>query len=387
MPSKTVIAKNVTGSPTTIVGLGVTIAGGASYPLGDYFRLDEIQENASLAALINAGTLIINDGTADLSLAASLNWVTPAISDKDVNTELDSASATPAADVLARYDASGLLTLKETAGPTNLKLAAVADGQVLQRSGASIIGVTIADAANDSWKLPCRVASVANIPVLAGTLIIDGVTLVVGDRVLVKNQTTGSQNGIYVVGAIAWSRATDADTSAEMLSGTMVVVNEGTLNADSMWHLTTNNPIVLGTTALTWVREDTIDNVVFAEIAANTTSNSATYVPLLSTTITIREGSLIEALFTVGFSNTSANVQTFFRLAINGSVTRALGSRSVSSNQPVSGALAYRIAASPGAGTFTVTVNWRVSGGTGQVRPVSTPDGEFATLTVREVLT
>ena len=95
MPQKTVIAKNVTGSPATIAGLGVTIAGGASASLSDFFRLDEIQESASLTTLVNAGTLVINDGVADLSLAASLNWITPAISDKDLNAELDAASATP----------------------------------------------------------------------------------------------------------------------------------------------------------------------------------------------------------------------------------------------------------------------------------------------------
>ncbi len=84
---------------------------------------------------------------------------------------------------------------------------------------------------------------------------IDGVTLATGDRVLVKNQSTGSENGIYVVVASgAASRATDADTSAEVTSGMFTFVSEGTTNADSGWVLTTNDTITLGTTALTFAQ-------------------------------------------------------------------------------------------------------------------------------------
>lgn len=100
-------------------------------------------------------------------------------------------------------------------------------------------------------KMSVRVATTANIT-LSGTQTIDGVAVVAGDRVLVKNQTTASQNGIYVVAAGAWSRSTDADTSAEVHAGMFTFVTEGTTNADSGWVLTTNDPITLGTTALTF---------------------------------------------------------------------------------------------------------------------------------------
>lgn len=79
---------------------------------------------------------------------------------------------------------------------------------------------------------------------------IDGVAVIAGDRVLVKNQGTGSQNGIYVVAAGAWTRATDADANAEVTSGMFTFVEEGTTNGDTGWVLTTNNPITVGTTAL-----------------------------------------------------------------------------------------------------------------------------------------
>lgn len=98
-----------------------------------------------------------------------------------------------------------------------------------------------------------RVATTANIT-LSGTQTIDGVTVVAGDRVLVKDQTTGSQNGIYVVAAGAWSRASDADVSAEVTAGMFTFVEEGTINGDNGFVLTTNQPITLDTTALTFTQ-------------------------------------------------------------------------------------------------------------------------------------
>lgn len=102
-------------------------------------------------------------------------------------------------------------------------------------------------------KQSVRVATTANIT-LSGTQTIDDVSVIAGDRVLVKNQDTASQNGIYVVAAGAWSRATDADTSAEVTAGMFTFVAEGTTNADSGWVLTTNDTINLGTTALAFAQ-------------------------------------------------------------------------------------------------------------------------------------
>jgi hypothetical protein len=98
-----------------------------------------------------------------------------------------------------------------------------------------------------------RVATTANIT-LSGTQTIDGVSVIAGDRVLVKNQTTGSENGIYVAAAGAWSRSADADASAEVTGGLFTFVNEGTTNADSGWVLATNDSITLGTTSLSFVQ-------------------------------------------------------------------------------------------------------------------------------------
>lgn len=123
-------------------------------------------------------------------------------------------------------------------------------------SGTDAVNKNYADGlrAGISLKDPVRVATTANIT-LSAPQTIDGVAVIAGDRVLVKNQTTASGNGIYVVAASTWARSTDADLSSEVVGGMAVWVNEGTVNADSRWVLTTNNTITLGTTSLVFTKD------------------------------------------------------------------------------------------------------------------------------------
>ena len=106
------------------------------------------------------------------------------------------------------------------------------------------------------WKQPVRAATTTN-----GTLAtayangssVDGVTLVTGDRILLKNQTTGAENGIYTVNASgAPTRALDADTGTELNPGTAVTVTEGTTNGDKVFLMVGDAAITIGTTATTW---------------------------------------------------------------------------------------------------------------------------------------
>lgn len=99
------------------------------------------------------------------------------------------------------------------------------------------------------FKDSVRAATTANIT-LSGAQAIDGVSVVAGDRVLVKDQTTGNENGIYVAAVGAWTRATDADTGAEFNPGAVIPVEEGTANGDTIWLLTNNGTVTIGTTAL-----------------------------------------------------------------------------------------------------------------------------------------
>ncbi len=102
-------------------------------------------------------------------------------------------------------------------------------------------------------KASCRVATTLNIT-LSAPQTVDGIAVIAGDRVLVKNQTTASANGIYVVAAGAWTRAIDANTSAKVNPGMFTFIEEGTNNADSGWVLTTDAPITLDTTALAFTQ-------------------------------------------------------------------------------------------------------------------------------------
>ena len=95
------------------------------------------------------------------------------------------------------------------------------------------------------------VATTANIT-LSGTQTIDGIAVTAGQRVLVKDQSTASQNGIYVVSASAWSRSTDADTADELNSGCFFFVEKGTENADNGFVMSQDTTINFGTTAITF---------------------------------------------------------------------------------------------------------------------------------------
>lgn len=133
-------------------------------------------------------------------------------------------------------------------GLNGQKITALADGTA--GTDAATYGQLLQLLNNQSFKAPVRAASTANLT-LSGTQTIDtNVVLVAGDRVLVKDQTTASTNGIYVVAAGAWVRASDFDTSAEAIPGTVLGVQEGTANGDKLFLLATNGPITLGTTAL-----------------------------------------------------------------------------------------------------------------------------------------
>lgn len=104
-----------------------------------------------------------------------------------------------------------------------------------------------------SIKASCRVATTANIT-LSGTQTIDGVSVAVGNRVLVKNQTSGDENGIYVVASGAWTRPSDFDSDNDVVNGAFTFIKEGSTQADTGWVLTTNDPITVNVTALTFTQ-------------------------------------------------------------------------------------------------------------------------------------
>lgn len=157
-------------------------------------------------------------------------------------TDLTNATTSSTSNTLAKRDGNGNISVATPTADAHAATKAYVDAA---RSGLDV-------------KQSVRVASVAPVAIataLEAGDVIDGVTLVAGDRVLLKDQSTASENGIYVaVASGAASRATDADSSAEVTTGMFTFVSEGTVNADNGFVLTTNDTITLGTTGLTFVQ-------------------------------------------------------------------------------------------------------------------------------------
>lgn len=102
-------------------------------------------------------------------------------------------------------------------------------------------------------KRPALIATTANIT-LSGLQTIDGVTLVAEDRVLVKDQTTAADNGIYAASSGNWTRTPDFSTNGEVVCGTFVFVISGTVNGARTYRVSTSDPITVGTTSLSFAR-------------------------------------------------------------------------------------------------------------------------------------
>jgi len=123
------------------------------------------------------------------------------------------------------------------------------DDTVVKAPRAWVTGYVADELAKLDAKQSVRVATTANIT-LSAAQTIDGVAVVVGDRVLVKNQTAAKDNGVYVVANAAWGRAQDADSNAKVTSAMTVSVEQGAMFADTIWQLVTDGAIILGTTPL-----------------------------------------------------------------------------------------------------------------------------------------
>ena len=135
-----------------------------------------------------------------------------------------------------------------------------------------------------SWKGAVVVATTAN-GVLATAYengdTIDGIVLSTGDRILLKDQTSGDENGIYTVNASgAPTRATDFDADSEVVGGAAVVAAEGTANADTIFILTTDDPIVIGTTVLVFASLSVSGAIATEDegISVDTTANTLNFV-------------------------------------------------------------------------------------------------------------
>lgn len=249
------------GNATSILALGgpgafVSLTGAQAVGGVKTFTSSPIIPDATGA------TQAASKGQVDTALAAKAPLASPALTGTPTapTTATGDNSTTIATTAFVKaqgYVAAGV-SLSAFGAPTGdvawggYKLTGLADPVNAQDAATK----AYVDAARQGLdvKGSVRVATTANLAALSGLLTIDGVTVVAGDRILVKDQTAGAANGIYAAASGAWSRATDADTSAKVTAGLFCFVEEGTTNADSGWVLSTNGAITLGTTALAFAQ-------------------------------------------------------------------------------------------------------------------------------------
>jgi len=193
------------------------------------------------------------------NLTAGRAVATGALTVTGAATVSSTLGVTGAATLSSTLGVTGATTLSSTlgvAGATTLFSVATTSGTIANTPSGST------DIANKAYvdtvaqgldtKASVVAGTTANIT-LSGTQTIDGVVLIAGDRVLVKNQTTTANNGLYLCAASSWTRTTDMDTWAEV-PGAYVFVEQGTTLADTGWVCTSDAGGTIGVTAIVWAQ-------------------------------------------------------------------------------------------------------------------------------------
>ena len=240
---------NLTGTGT-INFAGATVSNGGSVSTVDINggTIDGAVIGGASAAAITGTTITattLTDGTASISSGDITGVTSLAVDNVSVN-----------GNDISTTNSNGNLTLSPNGNGTVTVPSGYKD-----RTGfgaTSLVSKEYVDAVKVGldFKDSVRVATTANISLSSAPAAIDGVTLSSDDRVLVKDQSTGSQNGLYVFNGSgsAMTRATDADANAEVTSGMFTFVTEGSTNADSGFVLTTDGSITVGSTALAFAQ-------------------------------------------------------------------------------------------------------------------------------------
>ena len=239
---------NVAGVGTvTSIGVGTGLSSSTTNPI----------TSGGVISITNTGVTAASYGTASSVPTIAFNAQGQATSAS--NTLISIAPS----QINATIPNSGLTKSSLTLGTTNVALGATS----LTLAGLTSVTVTQdpvsalqlatkqyvdTTAQGLSAKAACRLATTANIT-LSGNQTIDGVATAAGNRVLVKNQTTSSQNGIYVVATGAWTRATDMDVWSEV-PGSFVFITAGSTQANTGWTTTAPDVGTIDVTAMPWVQ-------------------------------------------------------------------------------------------------------------------------------------
>ena len=251
--SGTVTIKALGVSTAQLAADAVTGAKIADNAINSEHYVDGSIDNAHIATGTIANNKLANSsitiGSDTIALGAS------PLTDLNGITSLDVDNLTLNGNEISSTDTNGDISLNPhgsgTVDVNNSRISNVTDPTQAQDAATKAYVDAVKQALD--IKDSVHVATTANIT-LSGTQTIDGTAVEAGDRVLVKNQTAGADNGIYVAAAGSWSRAADANTSSEVTPGMFVFVEEGTVNGDNGFVLTTDAPITLDTTSLTFTQ-------------------------------------------------------------------------------------------------------------------------------------
>jgi hypothetical protein len=184
---------------------------------------------------------------------------------------------------------------------------------------------------NLDYKQSTRVVTTTNITLTGGAPnSVDGINLSLNDRVLVTGQTTGSQNGLYLVTTLGsgangtWARTSDGNENGEIEAGMIVMVTEGTIYADTQWKLITDDPIVINTTALTFTQNYMANSIsggtsnVVVNSNANVTVSSAGTANVLTVSNT---GAFVSGVTSASGNVTGGNLITAGLITATGNIT------------------------------------------------------------------
>lgn len=204
-------------------------------------------------------------------------------------------------------------------------------------------------------KAPVRMASTADLT-LSGLQTVDGVTGAADDRILVKDNTTASENGIYLMKSGAWVRSLDFDGTRDVVTGTFVVIAEGTAGAGTLWRISTTGDITIGTTSIAFalmtvdsasafiitLLDDADSGTALATLVAAGTAIANTFTAIqtfdkgqvwakggdiasASPLVIDTDGFYFDVTGTTGFSQMTVTAGRFFMLQFDGALTMTDG--------------------------------------------------------------